>query len=54
MKIILDHFKYKGQYFEHFECELPQVKKLEDIPEGRLTEYICESLDQFIEEGTQA
>lgn len=50
MKIILDNFKYKGRHFDHYECELPQVANLEDVPEDRLTEYICESLNQFIEE----
>ena len=50
MKIILDDFNYKGRHFDHYVCEMPQVKRLEDVPEERITEYICESLDQFLEE----
>lgn len=51
MKIIIDDFNYKGVHFKQYECEMPGVKNLDEIPEERITEYICESLDKFIEDG---
>lgn len=50
MKIIVDDIYYKGQHIEHFEAELPNVKIFDEIPEGKLTEYIIESLEEFIKE----
>ena len=50
MRIILDDINYKGRHFKRLECELPNVKNLDEIPEGKLTEYICDSLDQIIKD----
>lgn len=50
MKIILDNFNYKGHHFDRYEVEWPQVSNLDEVPEERVTEYITESLDKFIEE----
>lgn len=50
--IIIDNFNYKGHHFERFECEMPNVKDIDEIPEEKITEYVIESLDRFIEEET--
>lgn len=50
MKIILNDINYKGHHFKHVEIEWPNVKNLEDVPEEKAIEYICESLDRFIED----
>lgn len=49
MRIILDNINYKGRHFNRFEAEFPQLNNLEDIPEGKLMEYICEGLDEYLE-----
>lgn len=50
MKIVLDNFNYKGQHFKHYVCEMPNVKNLDDVPEEKITEYVIECLNRFIEE----
>jgi hypothetical protein len=50
MKIILDDIIYKGHHFKRYECELPNVKNIDDTNEERITEYVKESLDNFLEE----
>ena len=50
MKITVEDFNYKGHYFKSYVCEMPQVKNLDEIPEGRIEEYINEVLDEFIKE----
>lgn len=50
MKIILDDVYYKSHYIKHYEAELPNVKNFDEIPEGKLIEYITESLEEFIKE----
>lgn len=50
MKLILTDFNYKGHGFKHFEIEWPNIKNLEDVPVEKAVEYVCESLDQFVEE----
>ena len=48
MKVILQDINYKGYHIGHYECELPNVKDIDDIPEGKLVEYVIESLDNYI------
>lgn len=50
MKIIIKDFYYKGHYFEEYVSEMPQLKNLDEVPEGRIEEYINEVLDEFIKE----
>lgn len=47
MKIILDDFNYKGEHFKRYECELPQVDNIKDIPEDKIVGYIMENLDEL-------
>lgn len=48
MKIVLNDVNYKGVFIEHVEIGLPNVNSLDDIPEGRLIEYIAEQLDLYV------
>lgn len=50
MKIMLDNFNYKGRHFDHYETEWPNVKNLDEVPEGKIVEYVTESLDTFLKE----
>lgn len=50
MMIIIKDFYYKGHYIESYGFEFPQLKNLDEVPEGRIEEYINESLDNFIKE----
>lgn len=50
MKIIIKDFEFKGQYFDHYECDLPQVKAIDEEFEERIVDYIKESLILFLEE----
>lgn len=51
MKIILDNFNYKGKHFDRYECDLPQVTNVDELPEDKIIEYIIENLEEFIKEG---
>ena len=48
MKCILEDINYKGVHFDSYECEIPNVKNLDDIPEEKLIGYITDSLEQTI------
>lgn len=48
MKIVLSDFNYKGRHFDHYECEWPNVKNLDEVPEEKAIEYITESLNEFL------
>lgn len=50
MKIILENIEYKGRVVDHWEAELPQIKKIDDISGEKLIEYICDSLHVLLEE----
>lgn len=49
MKLILKDFNYKGKHLEHYECDLPNVMNIDEIPEGKLKEYVEDSLNNLIE-----
>lgn len=52
MKIILDGIKYKGVTFDHVEVGIPDhVGDLNELPEGKIIEYVCDCLDTLIECG---
>ena len=48
MKIILDDFYYKGNHFDQFVCNLPQVDIPDETFNERIIDYIKESLDQHL------
>ena len=48
MKIILQNINYKGHHFENLEFEFSNIHNFEDIPEGKLMEYIEDMLDTLI------
>ena len=49
MKIILDDFNYGGYHFERIECELPEVKDLEEgLLEDLLSLHVIWDLEDFI------
>ena len=48
MWIVINDFYYKGRYIERYGFEFPQLKNLDEVPEGRIEEYINESLDNFV------
>ena len=50
MKIIIEDFNYKGHHFKKYECEMPTIKDVNDVPEEKIVEYVCESLDTFLKE----
>ena len=50
LTIKIANFNYRGYHFESYECNLPNVTEIDDITEERITEYVKESLDRFIEE----
>ena len=43
MRIIIEDFIYNGKYFEKYECDLPQVKEVDETFKERIAEYIVES-----------
>lgn len=45
MKILITDFEYNGVHYDECEAELPQVHSIDDIPDGKLEEYIRETLD---------
>ena len=50
MKIVLEDFNYKGHHVKCSEHELPNVKDIDEIPEGKIEEYIMECLDDSLKE----
>ena len=42
-KFNLEDFIYNGKYFEKYECDLPQVKEVDETFKERIAEYIVES-----------
>lgn len=48
MKIIIKDFDYKGVHIKKYESDIPQVKDLDEVPEGKIEEYIKENLDELI------
>ena len=45
MKILITDFEYNEVHYDEYEAELPQVHSIDDIPDGKLEEYIRETLD---------
>lgn len=43
MRIIIEDFIYNGKYFEKYECELPQIKVVDETFKERIAEYVVES-----------
>lgn len=48
MKIVLKDFKFRGHKFTEFECELPNIKNLEEVTNDLISEYIVDSLDMHL------
>lgn len=40
----MEKFYFEGHYFEHYECELPQVEEFDEVVQERIVDYIKESL----------
>ena len=53
MKIIIDNFYYKGHHFDCYECDMPNVNNLDEVSEDKITEYVVESLNKFIDEQSE-
>ena len=47
MKIILKDFNYKGHPIKSYECDVPQITNLEDVPKDKIVDYILENLDEL-------
>ena len=43
MRIIIEDFIYNGKHFEKYECDLPQIKEVDETFKERIAEYIVES-----------
>ena len=48
MKITFKDFVFADHYFEEYEFELPNVRKLEDIDPELIEEYVVYTLLDFI------
>lgn len=48
MRIVLKDFKFRGHRFTEFECELPNIKNLEEVTNDLISEYIIDCLDAHI------
>lgn len=49
MRVLLKDFEFRGHKFTKFECELPNIKRLEDVTSDLISEYIIECLDAHID-----
>ena len=49
MKIILKDFTYKGTHYENFELELPDHIDIGEVSRKKISGYLFECLDLFIE-----
>ena len=47
MKILIIDFEYNGKHHDELELDMPQVKSIEQIPEGRLEWHIKDCLDEL-------
>ena len=47
MKILITDFEYNGRHYDKCEANLPQLHSINDIPDGKLEEYIKETLDEL-------
>lgn len=45
MNILITDFEYNGEHYDELELDMPEVKSIEQIPEGRLEWYIKDSLE---------
>lgn len=50
MKVVLNDICYKGIHIDKYECDLPQITNLDEVPEEKITEYITESLDTYLKD----
>ena len=47
MKILITDFEYNGRHYDEYVAELHQLHSINDIPEGKLEEFIKETLDEL-------
>lgn len=47
MKILITDIEHNGEHYDEFEIDMPNVKSLEEIPEGRLEWYIKDCLEKL-------
>lgn len=50
MKIIIQDFKFKGEHYDEFELDMPNVENIEGIPEDKIIPYVMEELEILLKE----
>ena len=50
MKVALNDIYYNGVHIDKYECDLPQITNLDEVPVENITEYIIEILDVYLKD----
>lgn len=49
MKICIKDFNYRGVHFESYEFDMPNVKNLDEVPSGKIEEYVIDSIENTLD-----